>query len=186
MALTELEEKILDGFITAGRRVSKNIAEQKLGIVVRSREIMQNLSIVAGGLAAASLIALSSPLAQIKSLLVLGTVILLLEIVWIFCYLLFRSRVETDKVLELKREVLDPLNEIISLYFEKKEDKIDEHIFNARNLEIMEKLQASQKKGHSLENTNTDFKRDDSDRFFSFLLAAGVLSVALGLLLPYV
>ncbi len=169
----------------AAREVSGKLGNEKSSIVNFSRTTMQNLALTVGGFAGASFILLASPIPMVPWLLMVGIVILVFEVFWIFKYLFKRIHAETSNHLQLKENILDPLNQIITFYRKAEKGEIAWEEYDRQILPLNDGLLEQNRQGYDVSEVSKSYGTDNMDIFCTWATGIGLLFILAALLIPY-
>lgn len=123
MAVDELGH-IFDGMPKEKRdELFKELSDSSLDHSKELRETMRNIGIISAAVAVGALVLMGTNVPVDQSLILIGIITLLLEVVFVFGYLLQKHTSEIDDINEVLYGVLTPIGELSS--FAEKDDTTD-------------------------------------------------------------
>lgn len=180
-------KKYIESVKGVRRKVAIQLGDAKNQIVQSTRTSMQNLALIIGTLVGGSFVLLSSPsVPKVFWLLIMGIVLLTFDIFWIFKYLFERVSAESDRVTALKKEVLDPLDQIVTLYMQAEKKEISWEEYDEKTRPLNESLKEQNRLGYSVDETARDYDRSNTSRDCIWMAGIGLLFICMSLLVPYI
>lgn len=149
------------------------------------RTTLQNLALVLGTLVGGSFVILASPIPKISWILVLSIVVLMTEVFLIFKYIFNRYGSESENISDLKKDVLDPLDKIVTLYMQAEKDEITWEQYDFAVKPLNELLKEQNRLGYNVNETERDFKKDNFTVNSTWICGIGLFLLGVSLLAPY-
>jgi hypothetical protein len=183
----EKREQIVEAIRVETVEMQEQQNENYTKIVNDSRETIRNLSIVSGGIATGSLVIFSSNISISPVLIMIGIFTILLEIIFIFGYLLHVQNIAMESSLSLRRKTIYPRGKILTLYNELKEGKVTTEIFDKELIEIAKIVHGyTSEINQKILQTEKELRTDNLDLVFIGLLVFAIIFIILGICAPHV
>jgi hypothetical protein len=149
-----------------------------------AKDTMRNLCIASGGLATGALVILSTHIPVDAPLIIFGVIVLIIEVVLGFGWLLHRHNKDAESMIEVIEKSVVPIGELLNLYGDLRDGTIQETDFDTKMVEAA-KAQRQRTRDSNKNLISNIPKTDNWDIVFMGLLALGTFWVVLGLLAPY-
>jgi len=160
------------------------LAPMGRAILADSRETLRNLSLATGAMATGALVLLGSDFPSIHELIAIGTVLLLIEVILIFGYLIHAQSIDSKNYLKNKKSQLLPSFEVLNLCEDLRAGKItEEFLFSEAKRIATAATELARNNREKLPSTNKAV--DQWDKIFIGFLGGGIFFIVLGIAIPY-
>jgi len=166
---------------------------KKDATILAARETMRDIALGAGAVAVGTFVALNSQIPQRPMLLLTGILVLIVDVIIIFGYLIFAYDNDMKILLLTKKTYVDPFSKVLDLI--DKLDNIDlitgdrvaaENAVDNAVLETSIHFKKKYAEARNPELSDKEFTTDNWKKAFVVVFALGFLLIALGLVIPHI
>lgn len=175
----EVISSVKDSF---GKELER-VMEMENSLVNYAHGIMNNLAVISGALVTGSLVLLGSDMPASRTEVIIGIVALLLQIFFIFFYLLHNHGKSIQAYKDYRQRALVPSARLILLYDDLLNKVITEEFFDSEIKKTALEIK-SRTLNNNLNLVNEVPYKNYWDSFFIVLLGLGTIFIAFGFLLP--